>query len=113
MNTCVKFRDNRIRNKKSVKPVKFDVDLVFDRKRSKHEFVQEMMLVNMYRNCYIYVSLSLFVLSLSLSLSLSFFFSLTLFFSLHVILFIWFILFYSFISANNYLLVKVVVCIIR
>ena len=43
VNTCVKFRDNRIRNKKSVK---FDVDLVFDCRRSKHELVEEMMLVN-------------------------------------------------------------------
>ena len=43
VNTCVKFRDNRIRNKKSVK---FDVDLVFDRRRSKRELVQEMMFVS-------------------------------------------------------------------
>ena len=43
VNTCVKFRDNRIRNKKSVK---LDVDLVFDRIRSKRKLVQEMMFVN-------------------------------------------------------------------
>ena len=41
----MKFRDNRIRKKKSVKFVKFDVEL-FDRRRSKHELVQEMMCVN-------------------------------------------------------------------
>ena len=44
MNTCVKFCDNRIRSKKSVK---FYADLVFDRRRSKHELLQEMMFVNM------------------------------------------------------------------
>ena len=43
VNMCVKFRDNRIRYKKSVK---FDVDLVFDHRRSKHELVREMMFVN-------------------------------------------------------------------
>ena len=43
VNTCVKFHDNRIRNKKSVK---FDVDLVFDHRRSKCKLVQEMMFVN-------------------------------------------------------------------
>ena len=43
MNTCVKFCDNRIRNKKSFK---FNVDLIFDRRRSKRELVQEMMIVN-------------------------------------------------------------------
>ena len=40
----MKFHDNRIRNKNSVK---FDVDLVFDHRRSKRELVQEMMFVNM------------------------------------------------------------------
>ena len=44
MNTCVKFRDNQIRNKKSVK---FNVDLVFDHRRSKCKLVQEMRFVNM------------------------------------------------------------------
>ena len=44
VNTCVKFCDNRIRNKKSVK---FDFDLVFDCRRLKCELVQEMMFVNM------------------------------------------------------------------
>ena len=43
VNTCVKFCDNRIRNTKSVK---FDVDLVFDHRRSKRELVHEMMFVN-------------------------------------------------------------------
>ena len=43
MNMCVKFHDNWIRNNKSVK---FDVDLVFDYRRSKHELVQDMMFVN-------------------------------------------------------------------
>ena len=43
MNKCVKFRDNRIGNKKYVKS---DVDLVFDCKRSKHKLIQEMMFVN-------------------------------------------------------------------
>ena len=43
VNTCVKFRDNRIKNKKFVK---FDVDLVFDRRRLKRELTQEMMSVN-------------------------------------------------------------------
>ena len=46
VNTCVKFRDNRIRNKKNVKSVKFDVDLVFDNKRSKSKLIQEVMFVN-------------------------------------------------------------------
>ena len=46
MNTCVKFRDNWIRNKISVKSVKFDADLVFDRRRSKRKLQQEMMFVN-------------------------------------------------------------------
>ena len=39
----MKFRDNRIRTKKFVK---FDVDLVSDRRRSKRELVHEMMFVN-------------------------------------------------------------------
>ena len=49
VSTCVKFCDNQVRNKKkkkSVKSVKFDVDLVFDHRRSKHELIQEMMFVN-------------------------------------------------------------------
>ena len=46
MNTCVKFRDNQIRNKISVKSVKFVVDLVFDCRRSKRKLVEEMMFVN-------------------------------------------------------------------
>ena len=45
VNTCVKFRDNRIRNKKSVK---FDVDPVYDHRRLKHQLVPEMMFVNTY-----------------------------------------------------------------
>ena len=44
VNMCVKFRNNRIRNKKFVK---FNDDLVYGRKRSKHELLQEMMFVNM------------------------------------------------------------------
>ena len=43
MNMCVKFRDNRIRNKKICQ---IDVGLVFDHRRSKHALVQEMMFVN-------------------------------------------------------------------
>ena len=51
VNTCVKFRDNRIRNKvcrvlTPKKSAKFDSDLIFDRRRSKRELVQEMMFVN-------------------------------------------------------------------
>ena len=46
VNMCVKFCDNRIRNKTSVKSVKFDVDLVFDHRRSKRKLVQEMMFMN-------------------------------------------------------------------
>ena len=46
MNMCVKFRDNRIRNK-NVKSIKFDVDLVFHCRRSKRELVEEKMFVNM------------------------------------------------------------------
>ena len=43
VNTCVKFCDNWIRNKKSVK---FNAHTVFDHRRSKCELVQEMMFVN-------------------------------------------------------------------
>ena len=45
VNTCVKFRDNRISNKK--KSVKFDVDLVFDCTRSKPSSYTMMMFLNM------------------------------------------------------------------
>ena len=48
MNTCVKFCDDQIRNKKSVKSVKFDIDLVFDHRRSKCKLLQEMMFMNTY-----------------------------------------------------------------
>ena len=44
VNTCVKFSDNWIRIKKSVKSVKLNVDLVFDHRRSKHKLLQDMML---------------------------------------------------------------------
>ena len=43
VNMCVKFCDNRIKNKKAVK---FDVDLVFDHRRLKRKLIQEMMFVN-------------------------------------------------------------------